>query len=408
MHFRVMAPAALRIDSTAPPMRAGGGVIMPVPVFAGLLEPVLVEHPSVFPTSSCIARPDATTVWRFVVRDLCPDLIPPEPSASEGFAASQFEAVVPVVVDRIRTALALAATDQEAERRLRAQLNGEAGLAALPLVLVALRAWPLLDKAAALGKAMNAITDAGGMGRALATLPLGDPPLAALLFHAMLSQISNPGPLVLAAIKAAGGAGEVRLSQAGFAPLVEAVFAQAQQQALSLQPQTGFTDMDLACRRVERFHRLMRALTGNVEFARASRWSAMLSGIVKLASERVELRLAEVMPDLNAALRRARSGADRLDPDRMLATINGMYLLATIRDCRESLAVNARFDQVWTQTGEALGLYCRHNLELLQADPQNPVIAARLDGAIIMAQVRFNQAYAETLRRARAVAERRS
>ncbi len=408
MHARFMAQAALRTDPTAPPSRLGGDAVMPAPVFGGLLDPVLVEHRLAFASSSCIARQDASTIWRFVVRDLCPDLIPLAALDGQPYGADEFLAVVAVVADRIRAAMTAAARDPEAARRLGAQLGGEAGLAALPLVLTGLGGWPLLGKAHALGQAINAISDDGAMGRALGALPLADPPLAALLFHAILTGISNPARMVLAAIKAAGGAGEARLSQAGFAPLVEASFAHAQQQALGLQPQSGFADMDLACQRLERYHRLLRALTANIEFARASRWSGILNGIVKLASERVEDRLRDVVPDLNSALRRARSGADRSDADRMLAAINGIYLVAAIRACRESLAVNALFDQVWAQSGEALELHCKHNLELLQTDPPNPIIAARLDGAITMAQVRFNPAYAETLRRARATAERRS
>ena len=404
-----MSQPAFSIDQAAPATRLGAdAATRPSQPFVGLLDSVLVEQGLPFPTPCCIPREDAAAVWQFVVRDLCPDLIAAEALETGAFQAADLEAVVGVVNDRIREAINKAAGDQEAARRLRAQLGGEEGLAALPLVLIGLRGRALLAKAQALGRAINTITDDAALGNALAPLPLSDRTLAGLLFHAMLGQVSQPGRLITTAIKVSGGAGEGALARAGFTPLVDAHFAHAQVQLLALQPSGGFADMDLACRRLERYHRLLRSLSANIEFARASRWSTMLSGILKIASERVEHRLTEVVPDVNAALRRGREGADRLDADRLLAAINGIYLLAAVRDCRGSLALNALFDQVWTQAGEALELHLKRNLELLQANPADLVVGARLDGAITMAEVRFNSAYAETLRRARATAERRS
>ena len=35
----------------------------------------------------------------------------------------------------------------------------------------------------------------------------------------------------------------------------------------------SFADIDLTCRAIDRFHRLLRAVTGYVELTRLSRWS---------------------------------------------------------------------------------------------------------------------------------------
>jgi hypothetical protein len=127
-----------------------------------------------------------------------------------------------------------------------------------------------------------------------------------------------------------------------------------------------------------------------------------------MVSERVEPRLKEVVTDLNQAMRRPREGADRIDNDRLLAAINGVYLLSTVRDCRDSLALNAVFDQAWGQSGQALELHIQRNLELIRQMPGDPMTGARLNAAIKMAEVRFNPEYAETLKRARVAAERRA
>ena len=168
-----------------------------------------------------------------------------------------------------------------------------------------------------------------------------------------------------------------------------------------------FGDMDLICRSVDRFHRLIRAVTGYVELARGSRWSGIIAGLTKAVSERLDPKLRDVAPDLNLALRK-REGADRVDGDQILSAMNGMYLLATVRDSRDSLAVNALFDQVWAQTGQALEIHIERNLEHLRRHPADAVAAARIDAALKMAEIRFNPEYAETMRRSKEAAMRRS
>ncbi|MNY69915.1 hypothetical protein D3C86_2079300 [compost metagenome] len=79
-----------------------------------------------------------------------------------------------------------------------------------------------------------------------------------------------------------------------------------------------------------------------------------------------------------------------------------------MRECRDSLALNALFEQSWSQTGQALEVHLQRNLDLIRQYPADPVIGARLDAGIKMAEVRFNPEYAETLKRARAAAERRT
>ncbi|HTN62687.1 MAG TPA: hypothetical protein VL147_14255, partial [Devosia sp.] len=201
---------------------------------------------------------------------------------------------------------------------------------------------------------------------------------------------------------------EVAIQRAGFGPLIDAVLAHAQNQLYALQPVGAFADIDLTCRALDRFHKLIRALTGYVEFSRNSRWTMVLSAITKQVSDRIEPRLKDVVPDMNQSMRKMREGNDRLDHDRLLAALNGVYLLAAIRECRDSLALNALFDQAWSQSGQALELHLTRNLELLRANPADSLVAERLDAGIKMAEIRFNPEYAETLRRARIAAERRA
>ena len=405
-----MTQAATRIDvpDLTRQRPAARTKARPCAPFAGMIEMVLVEEPVQFAFTGSLSRKDAETIWTWVVRDLCPDLISAEGIANGNFSAADLELILTGVSQRARQALLQAGENPEALRRLRAMMGSAEVVERVPQLLVALRNRALLGKAQAFGKAVNAIADEAALGQALQSMPIHDPAIAALVFHAAMGQIVNPLRVVAAIIKLSGNATEQGIARNGFGPVIEAMLAHAQNQVYLLQPHGPFADIDLVCRALERFHRLVRALTGYIEFARGSRWANALSGITKQVSDRIEPKLRDIVPDINQALRRGREGnLDRLDDDRLLAALNGVYLLKTIRDCRDSLALNALFDQAWSQTGQALELHLQRNLDLLRQNPSDSVVVARLEAGIKMAEIRFNADYAETLRRARTAAERR-
>jgi hypothetical protein len=251
------------------------------------------------------------------------------------------------------------------------------------------------------------MADETALALALQSMPLSDPAVAALLLQAAVGQVAAPSRLVTAAIRIAGAASEAALGRSGFAPMIDAMLAHAQNQSLPLLANGTFADMDLVCRSVDRFHRLMRAVTGYVELNRNGRWATIAAALTKTVSERLEPKLRDVAPDLNKALRK-RDGADRLDQDQILSALNGIYLLATVRESRDSLAVNALFDQVWSQTAQALEIHIERLMQTVRTNPDDRIASGRLDAALKMAEVRFGQEYADTLRRAKENVERRA
>jgi hypothetical protein len=391
-----MSQATNHPADAAEPRQAARGDASPSQPFAGLIDAVIVDDPVVFPFPGSVARSQAAAVWIWVNRDLCGDI-----------DIGDLDAAMPQVLARMRDAVAGADADFDSGRRLRAALGNDEARAALPVIMGALRNRAVLDKAQAFGRAVNTIADETALSTAIHSMPLQDPPLAALLFHAAMGQITNPTRVVGAIIRLSGNSSEGTVARAGFGPVIDAILAHAQNQLHLLQPTGPFSDIDLMCRALDRFHRLIRALTGNIEFARGSRWSMVLSTLTKQISDRVEPRLKDVVPDINQALRKPREGADRLDNDRLLAALNGIYLLSAIRDCRDSLALNALFDQAWSQSGQTLEMHLQRNLELLRQNPADAIVGTRMEAGIKMAEIRFNPEYAETLRRARAAAERR-
>lgn len=373
-----------------------------------MLEAVIVEDPVNFEFDGAIAREHAFAIWTWVMRDIAHDLVPMEAAEAGSISAEALEAAMPEILGRIRDALAAATANGTPDQRFRLQVGGEEAWTRLPIVLNAIKIRALLDKAAAFGRASNAITDDAAMATALQSMPLQDAALASLLMQAAVGQVLNPSKLLTAVIRVVGGGTEAAIVRGGFAPLVDALLAHAQNQIHALQPVGAFADIDLTCRAIDRFHRLMRALNGYVEFGRGTRWSMIVGALTKSASERIEPKLRDVTLDVNQSLRRPREGADRLDSDSLLSALNGVYLLAAVRDCRDTLALNALFDQVWMQTGQALEMHLTRNLDVLRANPADKLAAQRLDTGIKMAELRFNAEYAEVLRRAMESAGRRA
>jgi hypothetical protein len=374
--------------------------------FFGLIDSVIVEDPTEFDFDGAISREHAAAAWTWMVRDVAPDLIDPAVGESDPVAAQALNALIPELLARARPIIAAANDDRESQHRLMVQLGGEDEARRLPFVLNALRCRALLDKAQTFGRAVNAMADEATLSAALQAMPWSDPLVVALLMQAAMGQVANPTRLITAAIRLAGGATELVIERAGYGPVVDAVLAHAQNQIPVLNQIGPFADIDLTCRAIDRFHRLIRAVNGYVELSRNGRYAVIIAGLIKGASARIEPRLRDVVMDVNKALRRYREGADRLDSDQVLSALNGVYLLATVRDCRDSLALNALFDQTWQVVGQALEIHLQRNLDMLRASPGDRIIAERLDAAIKMAELRFNTEYADILRRAKETALR--
>jgi hypothetical protein len=390
------------VATPAPSSRSGAAAGQ---AFLGLIDPILVAPDGAFVFDGALARDHADHIWLWMTRDLAPDLVGAKAPGGAPADAQQLTAVLPSLLDRVKSTLATATSGFEEGRRLRAQMGGEEVFARLPVALAALRHRALLEKAQVFGRAVNSIADDATLGTALQGMPLSDATAAALLMQAAIGQVSNPSRLTTTVIRIAGASSEAAVQRAGFAPLVDALLSHAQSQVPLLEANGAFVDIDLTCRALDRYHRLVRAVSGYIELSRGSRWSAVIAGLTKSASDRIEPKLREVAIDVNQALRR-REANDRFDSDRVLAAINGLYLLSTVRDCRDSLALNAIFEQNWNQVGQALEVQVKRNLDLFRANPADKVAASRLDAGIKMAELRYNAEYADVLKRARDAAKR--
>lgn len=378
--------------------------------FLSVLEPVLMPSGAQFGFPGTVLTEHAKKFWTWVERDISPQAVA-QIDAAVASGAPPRTAVEPEIVHllaNINSELASAAQSVEHDRRITVQIGGDEIRAVLPTILNALKYRALIEKARAFGKAANAIQDERAIGSALQSMPIKDKALAALLFQAFMGQVANPSRVIIGILPICGSAREETIANAGFGPLVEAFLAHAYAQLSHFGSQFGqFGDVDLVCRSIDRMHRLLRAITGNLELSRSDRWANIISEITKAASAKLEPRLREISADISQSLRKSRDGADRLDADRLLEGLNGLYLLSAVRDARDSLALNAVFDQLWTETGQSLEILLARNLEDFKSDPGNQIVSQRLDYGIKMSELRFGSEYAAAMRQAYDSVQRR-
>lgn len=409
-----MAQAALRSGPTPPPHTGadealGGEAARKAFIVA--LEGVLVESPAPHVFAGAIERDVAHSIWAWIARDIAPVEVA-RLGDSIGAGADPIDAIdllVPEIIDRLKDNAEAEKDNFELERRNTMQMGGEAARRRLPQVIMALRRRPVLAQAARFGSAIGSLADETALAEAFQSIAITNPLTRALWMQAMVGHMGNPGRAMAAAVAIAGGNTQTEIIDAGYGALVEAILSHAQSQVRLLVMKPGrFADIDMACRAIERFHRLMRALTYTLEIERHSHWGKMISDLVGQLSERLERPMKEIPINVAQALRRPRDSDRRIDADQVLAALNGLYLLTAVRRSRDSLAVNALLDQAWTETGQTIEVLVTRALEHYRHSPANALAREWLDVGITMAEIRFNSEYADILRRARDGAERRT
>lgn len=378
--------------------------------FLSAIGHVLVDEPVFHQFAGAIDRAHARSIWTWFAREIAPEDVArlADAVASGAEANAAFDMLLPDFLEKLKATLAEEEGNLEIERRNTIQMGGEAPRKRLPYVIMAMRRRPLLEQAVNFGNAVGSLQDETTLAGALQTINIGNAVTRALWMQAMVGYISNPSRIMAAAVKLAGGQSAAHINHAGFAPLVEAVLCHAQSQIgkLSSQPSV-FSDLDLACKAVDRYHRLMRAINHTLEIDRKSPWGSIITDLTGRISERLDRPMREIAVNVTLAMRRPREGADRIDADQVLKALNSMFLLATVRHCRDSLAVNALLDQAWSETGQALEVLVARALDMYRTNPADPILRERLDAGIKMAEIRYNTEYADILRRARDGADKR-
>ncbi len=368
-----------------------------------LLGPLLVNSPVLFVSDGAIERQHAHAVWTWLLRDVDKSLTGQAHLLSTGDSHDNSLADFALhIAGLIAQARETNEKNPDAARRFQIQLGGEIVHERLPIIEAALRNFLLIEKAVAYGRAINGVTDENSLKLALQTFPMDDPGVASLMMHAALGQIANPVRLVWAVTEISGGQTQNAVTRSGFAPVIIALLAHAQNQiSLFASSNTRFSDIDLICRGLARYHRFIRAVSNITQNDKSCEWSQMVASIVRKMSELIEPRLIKVDSDIRQALRKPRTGPDIVDPNLQLDALNGLYLLAAVREALDSLALNSLVNRLWSEVGQALEVLIERNLDMFRKSPDSEFAAKRLDTSIKMAKIRFNPEYAGIIIRAR-------
>lgn len=393
------------------PGRDRGWADAALAAYLGAMPDILVSQPIFHDFPGAIDIEVATSVWTWLARD-----VGASPAARLGDAImagaepqGAFEQLLPEFLEALKANDVAEKADFELTRRNTIQMGGQDARKSLPVIIMALRRRALLIQAARFGTAVGNLGDEGALATALQTITITNPVTRALWMQAMVEHMSNPSRMLAAVVSLSGGQSEGHVVAAGYGPLVEAVLSHAQGQIGKLVSQPSvFSDVDFACKAIDRFHRLMRALNYNLEIERRSRWGKIITDLTGRISERLERPVREINGNITQALRKPREGADFIDHDDVLQGFNGLYLLMTVRNSRDSLAVNALLDKAWSDTGQTLEVLMSRALDAYRADPGNAAARDRVDAGIKMAEIRFNAEYADILRRARDLASKRA
>ncbi len=379
-------------------------------IVESLLGPVLSDNCEHFQPAGVIQRSAAIAVWTWLVRDADKDLNEEALAAIDAGANPQEKSRLSLkVANLIATGISDAKQNADIARRIQIQLGGQETFDRLQYIETAFRHQQLLSKSVAFGQAINGVRDDSSLKLALQTFPVEDPIVAALMMHAAVGQVQKPNRLVSVVLELSDGDTQRAITASGFAPIVEGLIAHAQSQLTYFtMTQTRFADMDLICRSLDRYHRLIRAVTSITENDKTSAWAQAVSNLIRHMSELIEPRLLKVEIDIRQSLRKARSGPDRLDSDLLFDALNGLYLLASVREALDSLALNSLVKGLWSDIGKALEVLISRNLDAYRQDPENDILAERLNTGIKMAEIRFNPEYADIMARARDGATKRA
>lgn len=377
---------------------------------AGALSPVLLDVEPVIPGAALYAK-HLNDFWVWFARDVAPEfasdldlMIAAEPDR----AVELFADAAAMIVSLSEGALAAAETEEQ-RKRVAVQLGGNDVLESVPAILSCVAQVKMLHRAAEFGGVMGELDSARRISLALQSVELPKGSFRRYWCLAAIGSIPDPFEFIGAMVMAAESDTEADLKNAGLGIWMDAFIIDAQRQDQLVKGSVGlFADVDLACKAIHRFHTIARAMVLQLELPANSVWGVSLKRLTKDISQEIEPKLEGVVRDVTLALRPARDGADRCDEDAVLQALNGLYLLATARDSRDSLAVNAVTERVWSQTGQTIETLLNRSIDALRdIGPEREVALRRVDAGIKMAGIRFGTDYAQVIERSRDVILRR-
>lgn len=377
-----------------------------------MLEPVMMRSsPLIFETA--IERRLLERFWVWLERDGAPNLV-------EALKAKSLEMPLEInrlvatafreMVEPLEQHYALALKNTEAQRRLTIQLGGFEVYEAYPVILTAIRHYAQLQAAKELAAHISQYDTEEEYSEVVGAIELPVGAGQKLWCTALVHNMVWPGKFMMGVLAHCYGDTEQTVRKSGYGPYGDAMVVNLQQLTDTIEEQAGvFSDVDLMCLAIDRFHRIARILHSYLDLGKSSQWNHCIEILTVRVAKALEKRLSVVVPNVTKVLRTPTESAQALfTTDQVLQAYNGVYLLDAARHAKESLAVNSIVDRTWNELGKSLEILLERSLEDQKAAVFGDTLAlAKVDIAIKLSAIRFGAEYAQIMTKNKDNIERR-
>lgn len=377
-----------------------------------LLQPISMRSsPLIF--GMAIEKKHLEKFWVWLERDGAPEYIGQlkekilkDPKKADQLIAMAFKELVKPLQDQLEAAHA----SSEFQRRLTIQLGGFDVFEAFPLIITAFKNIDKLRAAKDLAAHVKQYETEEEFSDLVEAIELPSGSVQKLWCTAFVYHMAWPGKFMLGVLDHCFGDTESAVRKSGYGPYGDAMIINLQQLVDTIEEQAGvFSDIDLMCLAIDRYHRIARVMHYYLELGKSSQWNHCLEVLTSRVSKVLEKRLSQVVPNVTNVLRTPTQNAQILfTTDQVLQAYNSVYLLDAARNAKESLAVNNVVERTWNELGKSLEILLERALEDQKAAAFGDSLAiAKVDIAIKLCAIRFGAEYAQIMSKNKDNIERR-
>lgn len=377
-----------------------------------LLQPIAMRStPLIF--GMAIEKKHLEKFWVWLEREGAPEQIAQlkketlkDPKQAEQLIAHAFKDLVKPLQHQLDSAHA----NKEVQRRLTIQLGGFDVYEAFPLIITAFKNIDKLRAAKDLAAHVKQYETEEEFSDLVGAIELPSGPVQKLWCTAFIHHMAWPGKFMVGVLDHCFGETEMAVRKSGYGPYGDAMITNLQQLEDIIEEQAGvFSDIDLMCLAIDRYHRIARVMHYYLELGKSSQWNHGLEVLTSRVSNVLEKRLSQVVANVTSVLRTPAQKAQILfTTDQVLQAYNSVYLLDAARNAKESLAVNKVVDRTWNELGKSLEILLERALEDQKAAPFGDSLAiAKVDIAIKLCAIRFGLDYAQIMSKNKDNIERR-
>ncbi|PLX39074.1 MAG: hypothetical protein C0606_00580 [Hyphomicrobiales bacterium] len=224
---------------------------------------------------------------------------------------------------------------------------------------------------------------------------------------ALLARLDHPALLVPLAVVLGGTDNGKALASTPFSVFVRLALHQLEYAVAKVQHDLHVrVPTDQLLESLRAYHLVQRKLAVEIDLDSAPDWFAIVASARRDISEAIKAQIEPVAGMVNRTLRHnpANEASARFDDYEAEDAERGLAILAEVRRCRESFALNEVLTVTWRRVEQALELLSAALLETLRKSTGHAaeVVDRKLASALHFSSMVFGEEYTKTMRRSRA------